>query len=81
MADLGDLCENQLRHRVRFAEAEITALREALEASVKLQSHYADLLNMHDSGQRMTFATADDWIARLKVLGADSQRQEGEDGR
>lgn len=44
--------------------AVIQELRQALEESVKLQSHYAGLLNMHDGGQRMTF-TVDSWLARL----------------
>jgi hypothetical protein len=40
-------------------------IHEALDESVKLQSHYAKLLNMYDSGERMQFATAAAWIARL----------------
>ena len=48
------------------AEAEIDRLRQALKESVKLQSHYADLLNMHDGGQRIRFADADAWIRRLE---------------
>lgn len=43
-------------------------IKDALEGSVKLQSHYALLLNMHDSGQRRTFVNADAWIARLREL-------------
>jgi len=39
----------------------------ALERSVKLQSHYAKLLNMYDGGERLQFATAQEWIARLQV--------------
>jgi hypothetical protein len=38
----------------------------ALEESLKLQSHYAYLLNAHDGGERIGFATADKWIARLR---------------
>lgn len=49
--------------------AETRDLRTALEESVKLQSHYAHLLNMHDGGQRVGFTNADDWIARLRVTG------------
>ena len=44
-------------------------LRLALEASIKLQSHYAKLLNMHDGGQRQPFENADAWIARLRETG------------
>lgn len=43
----------------------VEQLRQALEESVKLQSHYAELLNMYDGGQRRQFATAKAWIDRL----------------
>ncbi len=38
-----------------------------LRRSVKLQSHYARLLNMLDGGQRMTFDSAAAWIYRLGI--------------
>jgi hypothetical protein len=41
---------------------------DALEASVKLQSHYAELLNMHDGGTRLTFRDAYRWMARLREI-------------
>ena len=49
------------------AEDLYIALREAL----KLQKHYAELLNMHDGGQRRSevFATPETWIARLRETG------------
>jgi hypothetical protein len=40
---------------------------EALDESLKLQSHYAALLNMHDGGQRKGFANAEEWIERLEA--------------
>lgn len=40
-------------------------LRRALEESVKLQSHYAKLLNMHDGGTRLQFENASAWLDRL----------------
>jgi hypothetical protein len=43
-------------------------LWNALEESVKLQSHYAWLLNMHDGGQRKQFANAKEWLQRLQIL-------------
>src|SRR5580692_8269755 len=43
------------------AEKERDRLRHALEQSVRLQSHYAGLLNQYDGGQRLQFATADEW--------------------
>lgn len=44
-------------------------LYAALHESVKLQSHYAGLLNMHDGGERRKFESADAWIARLVECG------------
>ena len=46
--------------------ARVAKLEAALEQSVELQSHYAELLNMHDGGQRLTFANAEAWLDRLK---------------
>jgi len=42
-------------------------LEKCLEESVKLQSHYAELLNMYDGGERKTF-DKNTWIDRLKEL-------------
>ena len=44
-------------------------LRVALEESLKLQSHYASLLNMHDGGRRIGFSSVAAWIARLRETG------------
>lgn len=44
-------------------------LKIALEESLELQSHYAELLNMYDGGLRRGFKTIDEWIDRLKVTG------------
>jgi hypothetical protein len=44
-------------------------LRIALEESVKLQSHYAQMLNVYDGGDRMTFRDGDAWITRLIAIG------------
>jgi len=43
-------------------------VENALEESVKLQSHYAKLLNGYDGGTRFVFANGDAWLARLKEL-------------
>jgi hypothetical protein len=45
----------------------------ALEQSVKLQSHYAELLNAHDGGQRIGFDGAGEWLARLQLLREQKQ--------
>jgi hypothetical protein len=52
-------------------------LRRALDESVRLQSHYAELLNMHDGGRRIGFADADAWIARLRETGTLPTAAEG----
>ena len=39
--------------------ARVASLEAALEESVTLQSHYAELLNMHDGGQRLTFTNVE----------------------
>ncbi len=48
--------------------AEIERLRYALEESVKLQSHYAMLLNMWDQGERLQFDSAQAWLDRLAFI-------------
>jgi hypothetical protein len=47
---------------------DIDELRDALEKSIQLQSHYAELLNFMDGGKRLTFRTADEWVERLRVI-------------
>jgi hypothetical protein len=42
--------------------------KAGLEESVKLQSHYADLLNMYDNGERLQFENADEWLLRLDQM-------------
>jgi hypothetical protein len=46
-------------------------LYDALRESLKLQRHYAELLNMNDGGQRRldVFASPEAWIARLRETG------------
>lgn len=44
---------------------EIGRLRAGLSASLQLQSHYAQLLNADDGGQREDVADVDAWMARL----------------
>lgn len=49
--------------------AEVETLRAALMESLILQSHYATILNFCDDGMRMTFATPNEWIERLRAIG------------
>lgn len=52
-------------------DAQIIKLQKALDESVKLQSHYAGLLNQYDGGQRLQFRNGREWIERLESLGHD----------
>jgi hypothetical protein len=48
--------------------AEIEKLYHALSESVRLQAHYAELLNMYDGGERIVFKTAKEFLNRLDEL-------------
>ena len=48
--------------------ARVAKLEAALEQSVTLQSHYAELLNTYDGGKRLTFASVEAWLDRLAAL-------------
>lgn len=54
--------------RAKYHSDRADKLMAALETSVQYQSHYALLLNVYDAGERMAFASADDWLARLERL-------------
>lgn len=60
------------RSAIRIADETSGAaeLRQALEESVKLQSHYAELQNIYDGGTRRSFASAQEWLDRLAELRA-----------
>ena len=44
-------------------------LEIALSESVKIQSHYAVLLNMYDGGKRLEFKNIQEWMDRLAKVG------------
>lgn len=72
IAIAGDLVRQvDCQHRPIACEAakKILELTKALDESVKLQTHYAELLNMHDGGERIGFASGQEWIARLREVG------------
>lgn len=54
---------------VHEAWNEIDQLRTALQESLTLQSHYADILNRFDGGERITFPTVEAWLDRLRMIG------------
>jgi hypothetical protein len=61
----GDLCRSCQFDKLKAANS---LLKEALEESVRFQSHYAKLLNMYDAGERMEFKDANEWIERLEKI-------------
>jgi hypothetical protein len=67
--DCTELERNQ-NYQIERMESQLQELSDALERSVKLQSHYAELLNGYDGGRRLQFETADAWLLRLKEVDA-----------
>jgi len=49
-------------------EVNYDELDHALQESVRLQAHYANLLNMWDGGKRAIFNSTNDWIKRLREM-------------
>jgi hypothetical protein len=47
-------------------EGYAATVRVALDESIRLQAHYAQLLNQYDGGRRLVFVNAEAWIARLR---------------
>lgn len=54
---------------LEFCTKVIHEFEIALEESLKLQSHYAFLLNSYDGGERKDFKSVAEWIDRLKTYG------------
>lgn len=52
----------------KFVTERESELTQALQESVKYQSHYAELLNAYDGGHRMLFESAKAWMKRLRDL-------------
>jgi hypothetical protein len=46
----------------------VAQLQYGLEESLKLQSHYAELLNMYDHGERIQFDTVEEWLQRIEQV-------------
>jgi hypothetical protein len=57
------------QQKIGRLEQDLHKTRIALDESVKLQAHYAGLLNAWDGGERRIFKTSDEWIARLEETG------------
>ena len=76
---MDDCLDNPAEHWESVAKSNfkyIDQLEEALKESVKLQSHYAKLLNMYDGGERLQFENADEWVDRLRSLGEKKEDYE-----
>lgn len=50
-------------------EAPKSVMLIALQESLKLQAHYAGILNDYDGGERMIFKSVSQWLERLKKTG------------
>lgn len=50
----------------RSDKQQVKELTIALEESLKLQAHYAELLNGYDGGRRIIFKTKEKWLNRLE---------------
>jgi hypothetical protein len=66
--DLAQTLMREAAAALAAQEAATIELKSALDESIKLQSHYAVLLNGWDGGQRLQFANAEEWLARLRAL-------------
>lgn len=47
---------------------ELDEVYTALQELVKVQAHYAHLLNTYDGGERREFKSAMEWILRLREV-------------
>lgn len=59
--------------RKQYSNGEVL---RALTESVKLQSHYAEILNNYDGGNRMIFRTPQEFMMRLRQLADIKAREE-----
>ncbi len=72
MSEMTEMIDTFFNGRPARSQNEITLadengkLKIALAESVKLQSHYASLLNTYDGGERMVFKNARQWLERLR---------------
>lgn len=62
--------------RIFALQNEVFQLRAALDESVKLQSHYAGLLNTYDGGRRLQFRDREAWMERLASHSSADSAQE-----
>lgn len=56
-------------YKAHLSRGEKPAVEVALAETLKLQSHYAELLNMYDGGERIWFGSVDEIVGRLREIG------------
>jgi hypothetical protein len=54
---------------INTLQRRLVEIEAALDESVKLQSHYAGLLNYYDGGSRLQFRDGKEWRRRLAEIG------------
>lgn len=58
----------RIKQELRLKDERIEKLKRALEDSVRLQAHYAELLNGWDGGKRIVFKSVEEWLKRLDLV-------------
>ena len=74
MAACTEAIASAITQAVSEYKDEIDRLRRGLEESVKIQAHYAHLLNGYDDGKRIAFLDGDAWLKRLDTIGRAGNR-------
>lgn len=59
--------------QIKIETVTVDVLMKALDEAVKLQAHYAALLNMHDGGERIPFASAEAFLVRMLARNAPTE--------
>jgi len=65
--------KEELLHLELWCWRIIKEIEIALKESLKLQSHYATILNQYDGGKRIVFNSPEEWIERLRKVGMIQQ--------
>lgn len=70
---VGTPLPRSVKAKIELLEKDIALLRYALDKSVRLQAHYATLLNQWDGGNRRIFAGSYEWLKRLEEMGRNDE--------
>jgi len=63
-----------MTQKERSLKLKLQRMKYLLNQSLKLQSHYAELLNINDGGTRLQFPTIESWKLRVMLT---KERMEG----